>query len=145
MPAEMLTKNGRQALPAPSQTVPDEALRTWARGHVERVRRVKFHVTAFVLGMGTVFSFNLWKEWRPLDFIERFSEADFFVLLDYLTANIMMPLGGLLLALFVGWRVSPQAVAAELNIRNPLFFKAWYWLLRWVSPACIALMFLSNL
>lgn len=101
--------------------------------------------SAFLLGMGTVFSFNIWSEWRPLGFIDRFSDADFFLLLDYLTANIMMPLSGLLLALFVGWRVSPQAVAAELNIQNPLFFKAWYWLLRWVSPTCIAAMFLANL
>ena len=51
MPAEMLTKNERKALPAPASSVPDEALRKWARQHVDRVRRVKFHVAAFVLGM----------------------------------------------------------------------------------------------
>ncbi|MDZ4729027.1 MAG: sodium-dependent transporter, partial [Xanthomonadales bacterium] len=101
--------------------------------------------SAFVLGMGTVFSFNLWADWHPLGFIERFSETGFFDLLDYLTANIMMPLGGMLLALFVGWRVSPQAVAEHVNIQNPLFFKIWFWLLRWVVPISIAGIFISNL
>ncbi len=101
--------------------------------------------SAFVIGLGTVFSFNAWSDWHPLSFIDRFSESGFFDLLDYLTANVMMPLGGLLLALFVGWRISPQSVADELGIRNPLFFQVWYWLLRWVVPISIVSIFLSNL
>ena len=101
--------------------------------------------SAFAIGLGTVFSFNIWAGWRPLGFSGRFAEAGFFDLIDYITANLMMPLGGLLLALFVGWRVSPQAVADELNIQNPWFFKAWIWLLRWVVPVSITMIFLSNL
>jgi NSS family neurotransmitter:Na+ symporter len=62
------------------------------------------------------------------------------------TVKVLMPLlGGLLLALFVGWRVSPAAIKEELNIRNPWFFKAWFWLLRWVVPVSIAAIFVSNL
>jgi len=57
----------------------------------------------------------------------------------------MMPLSGLLLALFVGWRISPQSVADELDIQNPWFFKTWYWLLRWVVPISITVIFISNL
>jgi NSS family neurotransmitter:Na+ symporter len=102
-------------------------------------------VSVFLLGIITVFSFNLWSEWRPLGFIERFADTGYFDFLDYLTANVMMPLGGLLLALFVGWRVSPAAIKDELNIRNPWFFKAWFWLLRWVVPVSIAAIFVSNL
>ena len=63
----------------------------------------------FVLGFGTVFSFNLWAEWRPLSFVPRFADFGYFDVLDYLTANLMMPIGGLLLALFVGWRLEPLA------------------------------------
>jgi NSS family neurotransmitter:Na+ symporter len=101
--------------------------------------------SAFAIGLGTVFSFNIWSGWHPLGFSERFADTGFFDLIDYITANLMMPLGGLLLALFVGWRVSPQAVADELNIQSPWFFKAWIWLLRWVVPISITLIFLSNL
>lgn len=101
--------------------------------------------SATVIGMGTVFSFNIWSEWHPLGFIERFNETSFFALLDYFTANLLMPLGGLLLAVFVGWRVAPQAVAAELNIKSPWFYHSWYWLLRWVVPISIAAIFIANL
>ena len=101
--------------------------------------------SAFLIGMGTIFSFNIWSNWHPLSFVGRFAETNFFDLLDYITANLMMPLSGLLLALFVGWRVSPQAVADELDIRSPWFFKIWFWLLRWVVPISITIIFISNL
>ena len=35
-------------------------------------------VSIFVLGMGTVFSFNLWSEWRPLASFERFANFGYF-------------------------------------------------------------------
>jgi NSS family neurotransmitter:Na+ symporter len=101
--------------------------------------------SVFIFGIATVFSFNLWSEWRPLGFIERFADTGYFDLLDYVTANIMMPLGGLLLALFVGWRVAPAAIKEELAIKSPWFFNTWFWLLRWVVPVSIAAIFLSNL
>ena len=101
--------------------------------------------SAFVLGLGSVFSFNVWSEWRPLAFIARFADTGFFELIDYLTANLMMPLGGLLLAVFVGWRVSPESVAEELNMQSPLVLKALRWLLRWLVPVSIAGIFVFNL
>jgi NSS family neurotransmitter:Na+ symporter len=99
----------------------------------------------FILGMGTVFSFNLWKEWRPLASFERYADFGYFEILDYLTANIMMPLTGLLLALFTGWVIKPEAIAKQLNIQNPTVFRAWFWLLRWVAPISIALILYSSL
>lgn len=101
--------------------------------------------SVFVLGMGTVFSFNLWSEWRPLGFIERFANLGYFELLDYVTANLMMPLGGLLLAIFVGWKIKPEAIQEQLNIERAWFFKTWFLLLRWLVPVSIAAIFLSNL
>jgi NSS family neurotransmitter:Na+ symporter len=99
----------------------------------------------FVLGFGTVFSFNLWKDWRPLAGFERFADFGYFEILDYLTANLMMPVTGLLLALFVGWRIKPQAIEAELGIENRRLFRAWFWLLRWLVPVSIALILYSSL
>ena len=101
--------------------------------------------SAFIIGMGTVFSFNIWSDWYPLGFTTQFAETGFFDLIDYLTANIMMPLGGLLLAVFVGWRVAPATIREELNIKSPRFFRTWFWLLRWVVPVSIAAIFVSNL
>ena len=91
-------------------------------------------LSIFVLGMGTVFSFNLWSEWRPLASLERFADFGYFEILEYLTSNIMMPLSGLLLAVFVGWLVKPEMISAELQMKNPALFRIWFWLLRWVAP-----------
>jgi len=98
-----------------------------------------------VLGMGTIFSFNLWSQWRPLSSIERFADFGYFEILDYLTANIMMPLCGLLLAVFVGWMIKPDAIREQLQMKNQTLFRAWFWLLRWVAPVSIALILYSSL
>jgi NSS family neurotransmitter:Na+ symporter len=102
-------------------------------------------VSAFLLGMGSVFSFNLLSGFYPLGFIERFAESGIFGLVDYFTANIMMPLGGLLLAVFVGWKVAPAAVAEHVDMKNQTIFRVWFWLLRYVVPVSIAGIFISNL
>ena len=117
----------------------------------ERLRLLRWQAalmvcsTIFVFGLGTVFSFNLWSEWRPLAAFDRFADFGYFEILDYLTANIMMPLGGLLLALFVGWRIKPEAISEELRFSNPTLFRIWFWLLRWVVPISIALILYSSL
>lgn len=99
----------------------------------------------FVLGLGTVFSFNLWADWRPLAGLERFADFGYFEILDYVTANLMMPISGLLLAIFVGWRLEPRAIADELGMQSETLFRIWLWLLRWVAPVSIALILFGNL
>jgi NSS family neurotransmitter:Na+ symporter len=102
-------------------------------------------LSLFILGLGPVFSFNIWKEWRPLAAIDRFAEFGYFEILDYLTANLMMPVSGLLLAIFVGWLVKPEAIANELQMKHPALFRTWFWLLRWVVPVSIVLILYSVL
>ena len=99
----------------------------------------------FLLGIATVWSFNLWAEWRPLAGVEKYADFGYFEILDYITANVMMPLGGLLLALFAGWMVKPEAIAKELNMKNQALFRAWFWLLRWVAPVSIAAILIAGL
>ena len=93
---------------------------------------------AWLLGVGAALSFNLW------------SGADYqvfgktlFDLLDYLTANIMLPLGGLCIALFAGWVMSRRADQEELAMRSPRLFGLWHFVIRYVAPAGIVLVFLN--
>jgi len=125
-----------------------EPVTTWLEettGWSRRVAAIILCGSLFVLGLGTVFSFNLWSEWHPLSEIKRFEKAGFFDLLDYLTANIMMPLGGLLLALFCGWMLPKAVIREQLQIRNKGLFTAFFWTLRIVAPLSILAIFYSNL
>jgi NSS family neurotransmitter:Na+ symporter len=77
----------------------------------------------WVLGLGTVFSFNLWAEYKltlPLDLGKVkyiiFENKSFFDIVDFLTANIMLPLGGLLIALFTAHLMKRESCEDELNI-----------------------------
>lgn len=77
MPAELLTKNGGTASPPiPASTARDDELREWARKHVERVRRVKLHVAAFVLGMVVLTPLWMLVEWQDNGGFERFDFSD---------------------------------------------------------------------
>ena len=75
MPAEFLTKNERTvSQPLPPSTEPDDELREWARKHVERVRRLKLHVAAFVLGMVVLTPVWALVEWQDNGGFERWSD-----------------------------------------------------------------------
>ncbi len=66
-----------------------------------------------------------------------------FDILDYLTANIMLPLGGLFIALFAGHVMSRESVREELAMRSPLMFRLWFGTVRTVTPVLVVLVFLS--
>ena len=96
------------------------------------------------LGLGTVYSFNSWKKIEVFNgtFIEGKS---FFDLLDYLTSNIMLPLGGLLICIFAAWLMTEKSRREELKIKNEIAYKAWYFLARYVTPIGVTLIFLHVL
>ena len=77
MPAELLTKNeGSASPPNSSSTSDDDELREWARKHVARVRRLKLHVAAFVLGMVVLTPIWALVEWQDNGGFKRFDFSD---------------------------------------------------------------------
>lgn len=68
-----------------------------------------------------------------------------FDFLDFITASIMMPLGGLLIALFVGWSMKSSIVAKEAQIQSPLVYNIWRIATRFVSPLAILYIFITQL
>jgi len=101
-------------------------------------------VTSWVLGIGSVLSFNLWAGWFPLSFIPVFAHKTVFDVLDYVSSNIMMPVGALLTSILVGWRVS-RAFESELAETTPFARTAIVWLLRYVCPIAILAVFIATL
>ena len=125
-----------------------EPIVAWVQEYY-RVRRWRIAVyvglVGWVLGLGTVFSFNLWADWRPLGFLATFADKTFFDLLDYATVNLLIPLGGVLISVFVGWRMARSAVLDELGMVDGAAFKVWLFLLRVVAPLAILGVFITNL
>ena len=99
----------------------------------------------FVLGLITVLSFSRWENVFPLEMFAVFEGKTPFDLIDYLVSNMLMPIGGMLYALFAGWWVSRQTLVDELGVGDGAMFKLWLLLARIVAPLAIAAVFVYNL
>jgi len=101
-------------------------------------------LVTWLVGLGTVFSFNSWS--RIEVFNDTFLDGkSFFDLLDYLTSNIMLPLGGILICIFTAWLMSDASRRKELKIKNEGAYKLWVFLTRYVTPIGVILIFLHVL
>lgn len=91
---------------------------------------------AWVLGLGTVLSFN---DWSGEDY--QIFGMTFFELVDALTANFMLPLGGMFIAIFAGWFMHKSHVRKEMSHESSEMFELWHALVRYISPVLVALVF----
>lgn len=92
-------------------------------------------LTDWVLGIAVLLSFSAWKDVRLLFGLNIFDT------LDKLTTNILLPLGGLLMALFAGWVMKTHHVQEELNV-SAWPYRLWRFTIRFVSPLAIIAIFL---
>ena len=88
------------------------------------------------LGLLTVFSFNIGQHWILFG-------KTMFELLDYLTANIMLPLGGVGIAIFAGWLMKQSSTEEELALTKSIFYRIWQILIRYITPAAVIIVFLN--
>ncbi|HKJ77562.1 MAG TPA: sodium-dependent transporter [Gammaproteobacteria bacterium] len=97
----------------------------------------------WLMGLATVFSFNIWSDVKPLSGIPIFENKTVFDLLDYLTANVMLPLGGMFIAIFAVWVMRRESTRDELDMGEGPAYRLWYWLVRYVTPVAVGLVFLN--
>lgn len=67
--------------------------------------------------------------------------------LDFITAAILMPIGGLLIAFFIGFVLKKEDVYAYLSkrgLRSRLNFSLWYYSLKIISPIIIVVVILNQ-
>jgi len=98
-------------------------------------------VFTWFVGLGTIFSFNIWKT-KTLSIPFLFDDFNFFDILDYLTANIMLPLGGLFIAIFSAWVMQKNSTREELAT-YPLIYKVWHFLISYITPVAVIVVFLK--
>lgn len=123
-----------------------EILVSWGeerRGWRRRTTSIYAGLGAWFFGLGSVFSLNIWSGYYPLARFEMFREKTIFDLLDYITANFMLPLGGILVSIFAGWFLSRQLTLDELGMRDGPLHRTWRFLLRYVAPICVGAVLLK--
>lgn len=93
----------------------------------------------FVIGIPSALSFGV------LSDIQIFGKT-IFDAADYLVSNILLPVGSLLIALFVPLKMSKEALWEELKKGSKIkysLFNAWFILLRFIVPVVILIVFLD--
>ena len=64
-----------------------------------------------------------------------------FMTLDHLASNWMLPTGGFLITIFVGWKLGKKSCMEGLGLSRPnLAFTVWLWIVRIVAPAAILIL-----
>ncbi len=99
---------------------------------------------AWVIGLLTVFSFNILSDFHPFSFIPRFAEMTIFLVLNDFISNIALPFSAFCLVIFAGWIMSTRSSAEELNMDSKLAFSIWHMLVRFVIPATLIGIFLMT-
>ncbi len=92
---------------------------------------------AWVIGAAAALSFNIWQDVHPLALLPGFESRTVFDTLDYAIAAILLPVNGMLIALFVGWVVPQAVLKAEVGLGDGLE-ALWRLFLRVLAPAAIA-------
>jgi NSS family neurotransmitter:Na+ symporter len=88
-----------------------------------------------VLSVFSILSYNVMSE------LQMFGK-DLNGVLDYFSNQILLPLGGLFIAIFVGYRVSRSVAKEELGFKNETLFGLWHFLLRYAVPPAVFVIFI---
>ncbi len=94
----------------------------------------------FLLGVPSSLSQGIWADYKLFG-------MGFLDFLDFLTANIMLPISGLMVAIFVGWVMGPRA-ADEVTVdgEHPgILLTLWIFILRFVAPVAILAILINGL
>jgi NSS family neurotransmitter:Na+ symporter len=92
-------------------------------------------IADWLLGIAVLLSFNEWQN------VHLLFGLGIFDTLDKLTSTIMLPLGGLAMALFAGYVMKTQHVREELGL-NERLYALWRFTIRYVAPLAIVAVFL---
>ncbi len=96
-----------------------------------------FVAAAWLLGIGIDFSFNIGKDFHPLSRLPWLKDETLFQLIDRATSDVLIPVAGISLLIFSGWRLNASVVQDELSPISTLWFGVWRFTVRWLAPATL--------
>jgi NSS family neurotransmitter:Na+ symporter len=95
----------------------------------------------FLLGVPSALSNNLLKDFHVI------GDRNFLDSVDFLASNYLLPLGGLLITVFTGWILTTRLAKGEIEkgaVRFH-FYPVWHFLIKYISPVLVALVFLHTI
>jgi NSS family neurotransmitter:Na+ symporter len=121
---------------------------SWLEDRAGWNRRRAALLTAIVvglLGLAAVFSFNLWKNFTPLDMIPQLQGRTVFSILDYVTSNLILPINALMIAVLAGWAIASGRMREDIGITSDVNWALWQATVRYLAPVAILCVFVANL
>ena len=110
------------------------------RGMSRRLTSWAAGTGTWAVGLIVLLSFNVLSDFKPLSFIGALADKNLFGIMDFIVANIMLPINALLLALFVGWAMGRKMISDQIGY--PLKsrgFRIWQFSTRYIAPICITI------
>ena len=92
---------------------------------------------AWFIGLGSAFSTNIWSD------VHLVGGMTFFDTMDYVSNNILLPVGGVLIAVFAAW-ILDQKIAEEEMSHDKKFYPVWRFLTRFIAPVAVSLVFVMT-
>ncbi|ERI08531.1 sodium-dependent transporter [Aneurinibacillus aneurinilyticus] len=112
-----------------------------AKGNKDKRKKATWltGLAIFVVGIPSALSYGVWSDMTIFG-------KSIFDASDFLVSNILMPLGALLIAIFVPLRIKRDVLVTEFNSGSNIskrWFAAWLLLIRYVAPIAIIIVFLD--
>ena len=89
----------------------------------------------WVLGIGSALSFNIWSD------VEIIPDKNFLDSMDFIANQILLPLGGTLIAIFVGWFMKESLIRDEIGHTNNALYLMWRFFVKFIAPLCVGYIF----
>jgi len=121
-----------------------EVVVAWFVEELKMTRRRATILATFLISILGLFAAGSWGWFENMRLFGR----NIFGLLNFTSANILLPLGGFFIVLFVGWFMGKAAVKAELSNEASLkarFLLVFMFLVRFIAPIAIAIVFLNGI
>ncbi|MGM8214934.1 sodium-dependent transporter [Bacillaceae bacterium W0354] len=95
-------------------------------------------IIIYILGVASSFGYGIWSGFT-------IGGKNILDSVDYITGNIMLPLGGLLIAIFVGWYLKKEVAIKNSEIENKSIQLTWYYVVKLIIPIMMVIVALFAL
>ena len=97
-----------------------------------------FGFLAWFLGIGSVLSFNVLSDFHLL------GERTILDSIVFIGNNLLLPLGGLFVAIFVGWFMKKELIQEQLQLSDGVL-NTWYLFIRFVAPIAVGAILITQI